>query len=232
MLHRQADVEGDHRRCDLVWWQGRLAPDLLEGGLDLPGNQRPVAAPEARREPSKLLIARRLSQTLEPKAKKPAALLPLLHVAQALGAPAQAIPGRAGLLPGLLGHLRVLPVNAILEQLDKELVLALEVGVEGAPGEAGLCSAISATLDPRRPRRRKTRSAALRRRWRVSACFSLRVRRFGAFRRGVAVSANGVHGHDHCLGSGLPAKKKNQISKAMIASTATTMKTRSMGSMP
>ena len=91
-----------------------MRPTSSKVALDLPGNERSVAAPEARRELSKLLVPGRLGQALEPKAKEPAALLPLLHVAQALGAPAQAIPGRAGLLLRLLGHLGVLAVDTIL----------------------------------------------------------------------------------------------------------------------
>ena len=85
-------------------WSGRrggLRPTSLKVALICPATSVPVAAAEARRELSKLLVAGRLSQALEPKAKQPAALLPLLHVAQALGAPAQAIRGGPGLLPAL-----------------------------------------------------------------------------------------------------------------------------------
>jgi hypothetical protein len=216
VLHCKADVESDHRRRDLVWRQGGFSPDLLEGVLDLSGNERPVAAPEARRELSEVLVAGRLSQALQPKAKQPTAVLLLLDVAQALGAPAQAISGRAGLLLSLLGHLGVLPVDTILQQLDEQLILALEVGVEGAPGEAGLCRNL---LDAR-PLEAASQEDALGRVQQPQAGLGL-------------LLLASQHLHDQkagWLGSGSPAKKKNQISNAITPRTATT-NTRSMGSL-
>src|SRR4051794_1164847 len=139
VLHCKADVERDHRRCDLVWRQGRFAPDLLEGGLDLLSKESPVAAPEARRELPEVLVPGGLGQALEPEAEEPVGALVFLDVADALGPPPEALPRAPWLGLRLLRQFGIALVNAGMQQFDEELVLAIEVGVEGAAGKAGLC---------------------------------------------------------------------------------------------
>src|SRR3954447_3429505 len=138
MLNRQAYIERDHRGRDLLRGERRRPSDLLEGLIDLLGEDRPVAAPERGRELAELLIPCGLGEAFEPQPEQPSAALVLLHVPDALDPPAQPLARGPRLLLSLLGHLGVLPVHAVLEQLDEELVLALEVGVEGAAREARL----------------------------------------------------------------------------------------------
>src|SRR3954447_24711427 len=138
MLHGQPDVQGDHRGRDLLGGEWRLLADLLEGLLDLRRQDSSVAAPESRGELAELLVAGRLGEALEPEPEEPLPPVVLLNVPHPLDPPAQPLPRGPRLLLRPLGHLGVLAVDAVLEQLDEELILACEVGVEGAACEAGL----------------------------------------------------------------------------------------------
>ena len=100
----------------------------------------PVSTPEGGRELAELLVPGRLRQAFEPEAEEHVSCFRLLNVPDPFDPPAKALAWRARLFLGLLGHLGVSAIDPVLEQLDEQLVLALEVGVEGAAGETCLGS--------------------------------------------------------------------------------------------
>ena len=117
---------------------GGWRADLLEDLFRLLGQELAVPAPEGRGELAELLVPSRQRQALEPEPEEPSAVLLLVGRLQPLDPPAQPLPRRSRLSLSLHRDRGVLPVDAVLEKLDEQLLLALEVGVEGAAREAGL----------------------------------------------------------------------------------------------
>ena len=106
MLDDEAYVESDHRGRELIRRNRRLDSGFLVDLAEPASDQRPVPAPECRRQLPKLVISRRLRQAFEPQAEQPVALVLPLHLAHALDSPAQPLAWSARLLLGLLRNLR------------------------------------------------------------------------------------------------------------------------------
>src|SRR3954447_25269296 len=114
-----------------------------------------------------------------------------------------------------------------MQELDEELVLALEVRIEGAPGESRLGSDLLHARTLYAPPQKDT-LAGLEQPVSGLGLLLLAGKPLRSLWRRQGLP--GRHQKAGWLGSGSPAKKKNQISKAMIASTPTAMKRRSIGS--
>ena len=158
------------------------SPASAYSRLDLVGDEAPVPPPECGRQGGEVRMAGRMRKAFEPQLEQPA-LAVLVAPRQLAGIRDHLRRGRPSSCECLLEHAAKLVVHAGMQQLDEERLLAVEVRVERTAAEAGRPT-ISSTLDPEKPRRRNTSSAASRSSRRVSACCSARVRRL----RGVVLT--------------------------------------------
>src|SRR4051794_543228 len=98
--------------------------------------QGPVPTPETRRDLAELLVPAGVGKQLEPESKEPLAFGVFLYRRQLLAHLARR--GPRDVLCARFRHLTVDAVDALLQELREQLLLRLEVGIEGAARKAGL----------------------------------------------------------------------------------------------